>query len=151
MFESLLDRSLRQGLRSGALEIVYPSGRRGRYGDGTGPEIRVRVADAATLRAIALYPQLAVGEAYMDGRLVLEAGDVYQMIEFARTGVASERLTPFARVAERLRGIAASSPASAPNARGATRRTTTTSTRASTVSSSTPTCSTPAPSSRRRT
>ncbi len=45
--------------------------------------IAARIKDSATLRRIAMNPLLAVGEAYMDGALTLERGDIYDLLELA--------------------------------------------------------------------
>lgn len=45
--------------------------------------IVVVIHDHATLRRIAVNPLLAVGEAYMEGRLTLERGDIYDLLELA--------------------------------------------------------------------
>jgi hypothetical protein len=39
------------------------------------------VEDAATARRIFLHPNLAIGEAFMDGKLIIEKGDVYELLE----------------------------------------------------------------------
>ena len=107
MFEPLLHRLLERRIRTGALEIAYPSGRRARYGDGTGPAVALAIADAATLRAIVLAPQLAVGEAYMDGRLRLEAGDLADLMALTRRNLDPDAFTPVARAFNAVRAVGA--------------------------------------------
>ena len=67
-----IETLLRGLIRVGALEIVLPGGRRMVLGDGSGPPIAVRVTDTLTLARIAAGPYLGLGEAYMDGRAVME-------------------------------------------------------------------------------
>ncbi|WP_339871147.1 cyclopropane-fatty-acyl-phospholipid synthase family protein [uncultured Brevundimonas sp.] len=52
------------------------------------PEMTVDLADAATALAIAVNPELAVGDAYMDGRLTLEGGDIYDFLRLVASQMA---------------------------------------------------------------
>jgi cyclopropane-fatty-acyl-phospholipid synthase len=65
----------------GNLSVIDGHGRQHRFGDGTGAEVVVRLRDPATERALFLDPSLTIAEAYMDGRLVLEAGTIYEFLE----------------------------------------------------------------------
>jgi len=76
----VLDRLLSRTIREGALEIIDPDGARHRYGEAGVSPVVVRLADAAVARAIARNPALGAGEAYMDGRLTLEAGTIRDLI-----------------------------------------------------------------------
>ncbi|MBV0891080.1 cyclopropane-fatty-acyl-phospholipid synthase family protein [Paracoccus sp. Z118] len=87
MWQSVLDRMLRSFLRHGALTIRYPDGRIVQYGSGEGPCVAIR--DDATLRRIALDPQLAVGEAYMDGTLTIDGDDLHGFLETAVRNTAA--------------------------------------------------------------
>ena len=72
---------LRGLIRTGALEIILPGGRRLVLGDGSSTPVVVRIADALTLARIAAGPYLGVGEAYMDGRLVIERGTIRDLLD----------------------------------------------------------------------
>ncbi len=48
------------------------------YGDGTGPEVAVRIGPGWS-RRIALNPDMALGDAYMEGGLVMEAGSLWDL------------------------------------------------------------------------
>jgi cyclopropane-fatty-acyl-phospholipid synthase len=50
------------------------------YGDGSGPEVAVRIAKGWGPR-IALNPDMALGEAYMEGGLVIERGTLWDLCE----------------------------------------------------------------------
>jgi cyclopropane-fatty-acyl-phospholipid synthase len=63
-------------VRQGSLTVCLPDGATLKFGDGTGSDIRVRIHDRATLRRIVLYPELALGEAYMTGSLTVEGDDI---------------------------------------------------------------------------
>jgi cyclopropane-fatty-acyl-phospholipid synthase len=90
MLENALHAAFRKHVAAGSLQVTFPSGRIERYGDGSGPPIALRLADEATLRAVTFDPSLAVAEAYMDGRLVLEEGDIYQLIALAKGNTRPE-------------------------------------------------------------
>lgn len=52
------------------------------------PELTVSLADAATAMAVAVNPELAVGDAYMDGRLTIEGGDIYDFLQLVASQLA---------------------------------------------------------------
>lgn len=78
---SLLDVLLRRIVRHGDLTFIDAAGRPHRYGDGSGAPVVARVADAWLEKQLVIDPQLALGEAYMDGRLTLEQGRIYDLLE----------------------------------------------------------------------
>ena len=80
----LLDRILRRAIKVGTLEILDANGVLHRYGEVGRPGgrlVRVRLADMATARKIARNPSLGTGEAYMDGRLAVEQGDIGDLLD----------------------------------------------------------------------
>ena len=82
----LLDRFLRANIRTGDLKVTTQDGRTARYGDASGPAVAASITSAGA-RRIALRPGLAVGEAYMDGELTLQAGSLWDLLElFGRNG-----------------------------------------------------------------
>ncbi|HVZ91740.1 MAG TPA: cyclopropane-fatty-acyl-phospholipid synthase family protein [Rhizomicrobium sp.] len=72
---------MRSLIRDGRLAVIDSRGRREEFGDGRGRAIAVRLRDRRTEWALLLNPQLALGEAYMDGRLTLEEGDIAGLLE----------------------------------------------------------------------
>jgi cyclopropane-fatty-acyl-phospholipid synthase len=76
-----LQAMLERIVRSGNLTLKLPGGRELRLGDGTGPELVARITSAAWAARIAAKPGLGVGEAYMDGGLVLERGEIAEFID----------------------------------------------------------------------
>ena len=67
MWETLFDRMARTIVRNGALTVTYPDGKSRTYGDGTGTPAHLVIHDERALRRIAINPELAFGECYMDG------------------------------------------------------------------------------------
>ncbi len=76
----LLDALLRKAIHKGRLTVVGGDGPPRVFGgESPGPEATIRFADSRTERQVALYPQLAAPEAYMDGRLTVD-GHVHDLM-----------------------------------------------------------------------
>ena len=50
------------------------------FGDGAGEEVRIRFTDAAAERALALNAELYAGELFMEGRLVVDQGTIFDFL-----------------------------------------------------------------------
>jgi cyclopropane-fatty-acyl-phospholipid synthase len=93
--ERVLTAVLAGLVQRGALTIVTARGHEHTFGDGTGKEIRIRFMDAGSERATVLNPELRVGELFMDGRLVVERGTIYDFLELVlRDAKAAPRSLP---------------------------------------------------------
>jgi cyclopropane-fatty-acyl-phospholipid synthase len=77
-------------IRVGSLEVETADGIVATYGDGTGPEVAVKVMDDAAERALLIDPALALGELYMDGRVVVTRGDLYDLLALGTRNLALE-------------------------------------------------------------
>ena len=75
-----LDRMLRQFVRTGSLEVMMPDGTAQTYGDGSVPLITVRLANTAVVRHLVLNPELALGEAYMNGTLTIDENRLQELL-----------------------------------------------------------------------
>jgi cyclopropane-fatty-acyl-phospholipid synthase len=76
-----LDTFVSRFVRVGRLTLVLPGLCHRTYGDGSGAEVQVRLVGRAAPLRIALDPEMALGECYMDGSLVLERGDINDLVE----------------------------------------------------------------------
>lgn len=76
----LLRSLLRRIIRKGTLTLVTPDGHSSDFGDGE-PSVTIRIADQATVWRLFLNPDLALGEAYMDGTLIVESGGVHDLLD----------------------------------------------------------------------
>ena len=79
----LLDRLLRRAIVDGDLTLIDSGGTAHRYGAAS-PRLKpvtVRLADRATASRMGRNPALGAGEAYMDGRLLLEEGDILDLLD----------------------------------------------------------------------
>jgi cyclopropane-fatty-acyl-phospholipid synthase len=76
----VLHAFLQRLIRVGRLTVRLPGGRVHAYGDGSGPEV-VLAMTARGARMIVLHPDPGLGEAYMSGDVVLERGDIWDLME----------------------------------------------------------------------
>jgi cyclopropane-fatty-acyl-phospholipid synthase len=72
-----------QLIREGSLEIEEPNGERYIVGDGTGVPPLVKITDEGVKTALFRDPELAFGELYMDGRIDVTRGSIYDVIAIA--------------------------------------------------------------------
>lgn len=87
----LLAKVARRIIKRGQLTLIDADGRTHVAGEaGTGPSATIRLTDRAWQRRILLDPQLAIGEAYMDGGLVPVDCDVRDVL---RVMIANTRNT----------------------------------------------------------
>ncbi|MBS0243882.1 MAG: SAM-dependent methyltransferase, partial [Proteobacteria bacterium] len=75
-----LELILKRIVSHGDLCIVTADGQQHRFGNGSPPRVAIALSDARLERQIALNPHLAVGEAYMAGRLQMREGRIYDLI-----------------------------------------------------------------------
>lgn len=82
VIRAALQRYLTRLIRAGSLTVVLPSGETLVAGDSAAKmQVRVRLRDNLTALRLALHPGLALGEAWMDGRVVLERGSLWDLID----------------------------------------------------------------------
>ncbi len=98
----LLSRLLRQYVREGSLRVVDAAGRAEIFGEMADPRVTVRLLDRWTEYRVALRPTLAVGEAYMDGRLIVEEGTLYDLLEILSANYKSFDRMPIYALSHRL-------------------------------------------------
>nr|WP_285229804.1 cyclopropane-fatty-acyl-phospholipid synthase family protein [Neorhizobium galegae] len=73
--------------------IVRGSDGEQRYGGGGGRSVSIRFTDEAAERELVADPPLKLGELYMDGRLVIDDGDIYEFLALIKDNTLSEGLT----------------------------------------------------------
>jgi len=87
MWNQLLDRFLRQLVRLGTLSVTMPDGQTRLYGDGGPLAAAVTLHDPALPRRLVLDPEVATGEAYMDGTLTIEGDDINAFLALVLTNM----------------------------------------------------------------
>ncbi len=76
-----LRKLLERTVRTGNLTVIDAQGNTARFGDGTGKAVTVRLLDRRLEWELAIDPMLRLGEAYMDGRLRMESGRIYDLLD----------------------------------------------------------------------
>src|SRR5215216_3856104 len=91
----LLARVLARVVGEGQLTIIDAAGE-SHCIDGAlpGPAVTLRIHDRWTATRLALRPRLALGEAYMDGKLTVEDGDVYDLLDLVGRNMSALEMTP---------------------------------------------------------
>jgi len=102
----LLSWFLRRLVREGTLTVIGPDGRAetfgGEPGDGTLPEVTLRIHDPRFDLRILKGPELAVPEAYMDGTLTFEKGGLRELIAVYNTNLMRVGTSQVETVFQRL-------------------------------------------------
>ena len=78
--ERLLLRVLSRVVRRGSLTVILASGSRITLGDGTGVPLTMRFTSTSWQRQVALDPEMKLGEAFMEGGLVIDQGDIADVL-----------------------------------------------------------------------
>ena len=76
----LLAKALRRLVQNGRLTIYDPCGETWHFGPGGEPAVSARLTDRALPAKLLANPSLALGEAYMDGTLRIEAGSLRDLL-----------------------------------------------------------------------
>jgi cyclopropane-fatty-acyl-phospholipid synthase len=102
-----MDRLLRLALRSiikrGQLRVITSRGTVITAGDGTGEPVTLRITTARTERQLLLNPEMSLGEAYMNGTLVVEQGSIADFLELLLGQEIMRKGPHWARPRTRLR------------------------------------------------
>lgn len=94
-------------VRHGRLTIVDAGGRRHLFaGDDSLRDVTIRFTDRRLEREILLDPSLAVPEAYVDGRLIIEDGDLRDFLDLAAVNLRIGAPLSGATILRRLRFLA---------------------------------------------
>lgn len=79
----LLRFFLARYIRKGSLTFISPGGQTYTVGDGSGAPVTVRFVTKDAERRLLLDPELALGELYMEGDLVMERGGIADLLAIA--------------------------------------------------------------------
>ena len=87
-------------IKQGSLRVIWPDGKSETFGIGS-PHAAIRLSGRWTALALALHPELAVGEAYMDGFLTAEDCDIADVLRVLVLN-SCEKYPPFIMRAARM-------------------------------------------------
>ena len=90
---SILGRFLNSVVEKGSIQVTHPDGSTETCGTPTDgyPDIGIRLADKGVMRQILLDPSLGAAETFMDGRLIVERGDIMELVQILRANRPFER------------------------------------------------------------
>jgi len=79
---ALLDIFLSRAIKRGVLTVTYPNGKTSRFGnpDAELGEVALRFTDNGAIRAVLRDPSVGTPEMFMNGRLLIEKGDVRDLL-----------------------------------------------------------------------
>ncbi|PCH66606.1 MAG: SAM-dependent methyltransferase [Rhodobacteraceae bacterium] len=103
MGQILFINQARRLIRTGTPEIRLPNGQQLTFGDGSEPSVSIHIKDSAVFAAILRNPELALGEAYMDGRLEVAGDDLRGLLILAIRNADAGNLPPIQKLAGRAR------------------------------------------------
>jgi len=108
MWTRALDGFLRDIIREGQLKVTDAQGQSRTYGNGTGGNgtgeaVHVTLKDPSLARRIVLSPDMAVGEGYMDGDLVIADDDLHGFLGLVIRNIAQHGKPGFQRPFDRGR------------------------------------------------
>ena len=91
MWTRVFDIFLGHLIHQGQLSVTLASGETLRHGDPSkGPSVAITLQDESLPRRIILNPDMAVGEAYMDGRMIIEGDDLRGFLELAIANIEAQ-------------------------------------------------------------
>jgi len=102
--ELVLKAAMTRIIRNGTLTLRLPDGRALSFGRGD-PAVAATIQDWKTVRRLALNPDLALGEAYMDGTLIVTQGDIYDFLALCLANIGLGRDHWLRRMQQRLRWV----------------------------------------------
>ncbi|HKA47242.1 MAG TPA: SAM-dependent methyltransferase, partial [Methyloceanibacter sp.] len=88
---------------TGYLCLIDAEGRAHAFGNRSSAPVVARITDRQTERLLFLNPTLALGEAYMDGRLVMERGTIYDFLDLLLANLDYAHWPFWAKGVENLR------------------------------------------------
>jgi len=102
MLTWLVNKAFASVVRTGRLTVVLPGGEALAFGDGSGQPVRIRFTDRGSIIGVLTNPDLRLGEAFTDGRMIMEQGTVYDLLCLIMSQ-PSEPRKPLERFIERSR------------------------------------------------
>jgi cyclopropane-fatty-acyl-phospholipid synthase len=103
--ERILERVVRLFVQRGTLEFHFANGRKIVAGDGGMPRVVARLTDDAAMRELVRDPELTLGELFTDGRLVIEEGTIYDLLQLLLQNTKGDRSLLPLQLPARLRRL----------------------------------------------
>ncbi len=90
-------------VRTGNLEVETADGSTHMFGDGSGRRLGVRLVDRAAELELLMDPALALGELYMEGRLIVTRGSLYDILEVGARNLSELEALPWVKALDKAR------------------------------------------------
>jgi cyclopropane-fatty-acyl-phospholipid synthase len=90
-------------VRTGDLEVETADGAIHTFGDGSGPRLAVKLVDRAAELELLMDPALALGELYMEGRLIVTLGSLYDVLEVGARNLSELEALPWVKALDKAR------------------------------------------------
>ena len=105
MWKRAFTNMLHRIIQTGSLVVEMPDGSESAFGDGSSDPVRIRITDNRAFRPLCTQPNLAVGECYMDERLIIERDDLYGFLELLMVNIESVENLKFQRLVSAARQL----------------------------------------------
>ena len=96
---------LRRLVRKGSLEVETADGVIETFGNGEGPLLGVKLIDRAAERWLMINPALSLGELYVDGRLIVTKGGLYDLLDLGARSIAKLQGAPWVKALDKARMV----------------------------------------------
>lgn len=83
----LFARLLKHVVNTGRLTVIDAGGKDHVFAGTTGPSLTIRLHDKSLHWKLFINPELYLGEAYMNGTLTVDDGDIYDFLQFAMANI----------------------------------------------------------------
>jgi cyclopropane-fatty-acyl-phospholipid synthase len=94
---------LRRLIHKGSIRLIDANGREQLFGNGEEPRCTVRLHDKSLSLKLAFRPSLSIGEAFLDGSLRVEEGDLFDFLKILALNLDDVEVNPFFSLIGRLR------------------------------------------------
>ena len=117
-----LSNMLEAFVRVGTLKVIDAEGKTHVFAGAPGPQVTMRLTDPTLYRKLFFNPELAAGEAYMDGRMRFEDSTLRDFLTLFSLNRLSLGNQPLQKVLRRVSRGAQALPAGKPGRQGAAER-----------------------------
>ncbi|WP_319413883.1 cyclopropane-fatty-acyl-phospholipid synthase family protein [uncultured Cohaesibacter sp.] len=93
-----LHNLIKKIFKTGNLILTWASGETVSYGQADASPVRVRLADREAEKLLAKDPALTLGEMYMQGRFIIEQGDIYDFLSLVRRNTSQSNFSALMRL-----------------------------------------------------
>jgi cyclopropane-fatty-acyl-phospholipid synthase len=105
----MLKGMLRRLIQTGRLVVIWPDGTSSQFGEVSKSDdvldVIVRLKGALTPLKLAINPDLYLGEAYVDGALLMERGTLWDLLELCATNLVRQRSVTRSRFAFTMKAL----------------------------------------------